>query len=584
VPRLAGWLAVTVAAGVLPVPPLQAAPAFFPASQIAVGMTGVGKTVVLGTRVAEFDVTVLGVLRNAGPAGDLVLFRASGPTIRNVGGLAAGMSGSPIYLHGRLAGAFSYTFPSVDPLVGLFTPIEDMMKVLPGARGAVPVRGRVLVVSPVRIAGRIIRRVALSPGDFPTPPSDMLVAAPAATPLFVAGLGTGAQETLAQILQPMGVVPVAGSGPVSLPPSLPLEPGSAIGVALMQGDVSAYAIGTLTYRDGDRILAFGHPFTDVGHSSYLLTNAAIFQTIRGLQRNIKVGAAGAVVGTVSEDRPAAIGGTVGVLPRMFGVRVRVTDADAGTSRRFVFQAVPSKELAPALVTLAAQAAVERTLNRSGEGTAHVRVTVRGRALDQPIVRDNLFYSGSDIASQSLTEIPQALHLAFDNDFADVDPTDMEIDVSVTGQRETATITDVEMPRDAVSSGGTVHVQATLRPFRGTPVTKEVDLPVPSDFPSGPALLIVRAGGAALPLAAPAAVLAIQSQGPGTARSLSDAITAFEKGEKNTDLVVELVSGTQRPATFGAPVRGPGRTSSTLATPWVLHGRSEAPILIGGGSR
>jgi hypothetical protein len=571
-----------MAVATVAVPPLAATPVLFPASEIAVGMTGVGKTVILGTRIAEFTVTVLGILRNAGPAGDLILFRASGPTMQSVGGLAAGMSGSPIYFHGRLAGAFSYSIPSVDPMVGLFTPIEDMLKVLPGARGTDAVRGRVRLFPPVRIAGRILRRVVLSPGAV-TPSSDTLVAVPAVTPLFVAGLGATAQAALAEVLRPMGVVPMQGSGPVSLPASFPLEPGSAIGVALMQGDVAAYAIGTLTYREGDRILAFGHPFTDVGRASYLLTNAAIFQTIRGNQRNIKVGAAGAVVGTISEDRPAAIGGTVGVLPRVFGVRVRVTDADAGISRRFAFQVVSNKELAPALVTLGAQAAVERALNRSGEGTAQVRMVLRGRALDQPIVRENIFYSGSDIASQGLAEVPKALTLAFDNDFTDVDPTDMEIDISVTGQRETATITDVEMPKDVVAAGGTVPVRVTLRPFRGAPVTEETTLAVPSDFPAGPAMLVVRGGGTALP-SVPVAGLTVLSQGPGAARTLRDAIAAFEKSEKNTDLVIELISGAQRPANFGAPARGAGRTSSTLSTPWVLHGRSEALILIKGGSR
>jgi SpoIVB peptidase S55 len=573
-------ITVGLAAGLILTPPSSASLSFLPSSQITVGMTGVGKTVILGTKIIEFDVKVLGILRNAGPAGDLVLFRASGPALQDAGGLAAGMSGSPIYLGGRVAGAFSYSFQASDPTVGLFTPIEDMLKALPSAGGANSVRDGLYTIPAVRIAGRTIRRIAV--GSPAHRGSETLVAVPAATPLFVSGLGTGAQEALAEIFRPMGVIPTPGSGPVDLPASLPLEPGSAISVALMQGDVSAYALGTLSYRDGDRILAFGHPFMDLGRASYLLTNATIFQTLRGTQRNIKVGAAGTVVGMISEDRPAAIGGTVGMLPRVFGVRVHVTDADAGISRRFAFQVVSNKDLAPALVSLGAQTAVERTLDRSGAGTAQVRVVLRGRALDHPIVRENLFYSGSDIATRALAEVPQALHLAFDNDFADVNPTDLDIDVSVTGQRQTATITDVEMGHDPVSPGGTLHVRVTLRPFRGSPLTEDVDLDVPSDFPPGPAMIVVRAGGA-LPQALPVGgVAALPSQGTGAARSLIDAITAFERGEKNTDLVIDLVSGAQRPASFGVSTRGPIRASSTRTTPWVLHGRTEAPILIAGG--
>src|SRR5689334_19578662 len=108
--RVARCSAVVILVGLMAAAPLAAAPPLIPASQIAPGMTGIGKTVILGTTISEFKVTVLGVLRNAGPAGDLVLFRASGPAIQAVGGLASGMSGSPIYIGGRLAGAFSYSF------------------------------------------------------------------------------------------------------------------------------------------------------------------------------------------------------------------------------------------------------------------------------------------------------------------------------------------------------------------------------------------------------------------------------------------------------------------------------------------
>ncbi len=577
-------LAAAMGAALIAVPPLAAAPALLPSSAIAVGMTGVGKTVILGTRVSEFQVRVLGILKNAGPAGDLILFRASGPALQSVGGLAAGMSGSPIYLGGRLAGAFSYTFQATDPTVGLFTPITDMLKDLPPRPAAVRA-ARTYAVAPFWLDGRTIRRIAVAPSPTAAAQAsraDTLVAVPAATPLFVSGFGEAERDALAQVLAPMGVVPMEGSGAVSLPPSLLLEPGSAIGVGLMQGDISAYAIGTLTYRDGGRILAFGHPFTNVGRASYLLTNATIFQTVRGQERNLKVGAAGAIVGTISEDRPAAIGGTIGLFPRVFGVRIRVADADAGAVRRFNFQVVTSKEIAPVLVMLGAQEAIERALNRSGEGTAQVRMVLRGRALPHPVVRENLFYSGSDVASRALAEVPQAMRLLFDNDFTEVGPSDMEMEVRVTGQQETAVITDVVMPTGPVSPGGALRVRVTLRPFRGTPKTQDVTLAVSADFAPGPALLAVRAGGAALPSPAFGAVPS-PAPAQGSPRTLNEAITAFELGEKNTDVVIELVGSAQRPGASG--LAGPlSRASSTWTTSWVLRGRFQAPILVEGGPR
>ncbi len=574
------------------VPPLAAAPPVLPASQITVGMTGTGRTVILGTRVAEFQVRILGVLRNAGPAGDLILFRASGPAIQSVGGLAAGMSGSPIYLGGRLAGAFSYTFQAADPMVGLFTPISDMLKDLP-ARIAGPVP-QTHAVTPFELDGRTITRITVAgtAAHRAASASDTVVAVPAATPLFVSGMNDTAQETLTRLFAPMGVVPMQGSGPVNLPASLRLEPGSAIGVGVMQGDISAYAIGTLTYMDGSRILAFGHPFTDVGHARYLLTNAAIFQTVRGQQRNMKVGAAGSVVGTISEDRPAGIGGTVGLFPRLFGVRVRVSDADApregeqtgaGAARQFSFQVVTSKEIAPTLAMLGAQTAIERALNRSGEGTARVRMVLRARGLPHSVERTNIFYSGNDIAQRALAEVPQAMHLLFDNDFADVGPTDMEIDVRVTGQQETATITDVAMPTTPITPGSTLRVGVTLRPFRGSPKTQEVELNVPADFPPGPALLVVRAGGA-LPSTSPLSPVLSQTQSQGAPQTLGDAVTAFERGERNTDVVIELAGSAAPRAPAAGSAGGLTRVSGTGTTSWVLRGRFQSPVMIEGKPR
>jgi SpoIVB peptidase S55 len=572
-------LAVLTAVGLSTSPPLHASPQVLPSSEITVGMTGVGRTVTLGTRVVEFQVRVLGVLKNAGPAGDLILFRASGQALQSVGGLAAGMSGSPIYLGGRLAGAFSYSFQATDPFVGLFTPIEDMLKDLPPVTSAHRPGPRTFTIAPVWLGGRTISRITVAgAGAEPAPRPDAPIAVPAATPLFVSGLGAPALESLGRILEPMGILPMQGSGPADLPTSLPLEPGSAIGVGLMQGDISAYAIGTLTYRDGNRILAFGHPFADVGPSRYLLTNATIYQTIRGVARNLNVGAAGAVVGTISEDRPAAIAGTIGRYPRVFGVRVQVADADAGLSKRFSFQVITSKELAPALIMMGAEQAIERALNRSGEGTAQVRMVLRGRELADSIVRENLFYSDTDIAQLALAEVPQAMRLMFDNDFADVGPSDMEMNVRVTRHQQTAAVTDAEVDKTRVSAGDALTVRVKVRPFRGASRVEEVTLTVPADFPPGPATLIVRAGGIT-PLPPSLAGALLSNQALGASRTLTEAITAFEKGEKNTDVIVELVGAA--PRLSSAVAGGPTRPTVARTTPWVLRGRFQIPLVIGG---
>jgi len=583
--RLAALLAtVALVAFLIPAPALSSqGTALFPESAIRVGMTGVGKTVFVGTRVSDFQVRILGILHNGGPAGDLVLFRASGGAISSVGGLAAGMSGSPVYLGGRLAGAFSYSLEGSDPMVGLFTPVEDMMRDLPSA-ATVPVGAKTAEIAPVDVAGTMVHRitVAASSAGAPRPGPGALVAVPAVTPLFVSGLGAREQAALAQFFAPMDVIPMVGGSSIDLPVSLPLDPGSAISVAVMRGDIGQYAVGTLTYRDGDRILGFGHPFTNVGSSNYLLTNASILQIVRGTDRNIKIGAAGPGVGIVSEDRPAAIAGMVGRLPRMFGVRVLVTDGETGAARRFTFQVVPDKVLVPTLVTLGAQGVIERALNRSGAGTADVRMILRARGLDTPIVRVNRFFSSSDIAARALTETSAAMRLLFDNDFTDLVPTDVEMDVQVTRRQETAVIAAADVAERSIPGGATIHVHVTIRPFRGEAIAKDVALAVPATFVPGPALLVIRAGvGVETDTAAPAAAGGTPGNltpPPETARTLPEAVDAFEHQEEHTDLVVELVGGREAP-TDAAAGPGAGRPVASATTPWVLAGRIQVPILI-----
>mgnify|MGYP001424815550 CR=1 FL=1 len=573
----------TLGVGMIPTPG-AAAPAIMPSRAIAAGMTGVGKTVIIGTSVVQFNVRVLGLLHNAGPGGDLVLFRASGPVIQSVGGIAAGMSGSPIYLQGKLAGALSYTFAASDPMVGLFTPIEDMLRMLPAAAHAG--RPGAYALAPTRLDGRTVRRVIIpawgAHSSAPRGAGDALVAVPAVTPLFVSGIGGAGLETLTHALAPMGLTPVAGGSEANVPASLPLEPGSAIGVALLKGDIAAYAIGTMTYRDGNRMLAFGHPFTGIGPVSYLLMNATILQVVQGQQQNIKIGAVGLPVGIISQDRPAGIGGTIGVMPRMFGVHVHVTDGDSGVGHDFNFQVIPSTLIAPLVVPVGSQGAIERALNRSGPGTATVRMVLYGRDLPKPVVRENMFYGASGIAGRALAELPQAMNLLFDNDFKDVGPTAIDLDVRVTATQQTATIVEAEGPHDPVAPGDTVHVRVTVRPFRAAPQTQDVALVIPANAVAGPATLVVRAGGTGLPGggASGMAVSAQAGQGAGP-RTLADAIKAFETGDKNTDVVVELMGGV--PPRTGTAGAAPAKPSGQWTTPWVVHGRVQLPVVIKGGT-
>ena len=240
------------------------------------------------------------------------------------------MSGSPIYLGGRLAGAFSYSFQASDPFIGLFTPIEYMLRDLPQT-AAVP-SSRTVAIAPLRVAGQVIRHitVAASPRAVARPAPGTLVAVPADDAAVSVGARRRASRaSLAQLLEPMGVEPMAGGSSAALPPSIPLEPGSAIGVALLRGDIGGV-------RDRHADVSRRQPAGGLRPS----VHGPGAGELRADERDDLTDGARAVaehqgrrgrLGRRHDHGGPSGGGRrhVGVLPRLFGVVVRVTDAETG---------------------------------------------------------------------------------------------------------------------------------------------------------------------------------------------------------------------------------------------------------------
>ncbi len=563
-------LVVTLTAPLLSV---AAAPAWMPVADVRPGMRGVALTVVAGTKVESFDVQILEIVPGAGPAGDLILIRASGPLIARTGGIAAGMSGSPVYVNGRLVGAIGYGWAFADHSLGLVTPIETMLRALPSTRGERRPLGH-----PVQAGGRRIEGVAIvstlagaraaeaaAPG--------VAVMMPLARPLLMSAMGSRAAELLSAELGPLGVTPMQGAGTsTNIRPDI--VPGSAIGVQLVRGDLNIVSIGTMTYRDGDAILAFGHPFLNRGNTHYLLTAATIHGVIPSESFPFKIGSAGAPVGTVTEDRRSAIAGRLGVLPLMVGVRTRVTDADRGRLVTMTTQVLRDTQLGPVLTLASALEAIDRALDRVGEGTARVRITMRAQGLDGPLVRENVFYHARDIGAAAMLELPEALRLLFANEFVRTGPVDVAIDVEVGQRRQTAALIESALERPRVRQGETISVRVALRPFQGPVETRVVELAVPDGYPVGQVTVLIRAGGRPMPEQGLPSLL-IQEPFETTAGSAAEQLTAFADRERNTDLIVELIPGAAR---FPDVSAGAARTVRVrIPTPWVVRGRVQLSL-------
>ncbi|MEK7348422.1 MAG: SpoIVB peptidase S55 domain-containing protein, partial [Candidatus Eisenbacteria bacterium] len=238
----------------------------FPVDSIRAGMVGIGYTVFQGTRIDTFSVSIVGVLKSYRPRGSLIMARAMNPFLEKTG-IIAGMSGSPIYVNGRLIGALSYTWGFLkEPLAGI-TPIEEMLDILPGPSGRPPNADS----DDERLgsaegtgegAGGATLGATLGGAPSEGPLADAM--RPIGTPVVLSGFTPEAVRFLDPLLRDRGMIAVPGGAPTSSGSCDSLIPGSAVGVLLVRGDWNAAAIGTVTYRDRDRLLAFGHPFTSMG--------------------------------------------------------------------------------------------------------------------------------------------------------------------------------------------------------------------------------------------------------------------------------------------------------------------------------
>lgn len=518
-------LAVLAVLLVLPLVFAYASPEILPVDQITPGMKGVAKTVVSGTAIEEFDVEVLGILKDKGPAGDLILVRTSGDLIDRTGGIAEGMSGSPVYIDGKLVGAIAYGWSLTDHKIGMVTPIADMLKLwdLPDNRNKIPVDDTDW------LNGTGFKKLA--------------------TPLMVSGFGQPALSMLKDKLGPLNLVPYAvGDAPDGVQFG-PLEPGSAVGVQLVGGDVSIGALGTVTYAEGSKVLAFGHPFLKKGNVGYLMTNAYVFTTVNGLENSFKVGTTGELIGLINQDRGAAVAGEVGRYPSVIPMLITVQDNGLNRKEVSAVQIVQDEQLAPILAAATAFNATEKAMDRVGPGTAKVTFQITGRDLPGDVLtRENMFYSPANVGEMAVGEFLDAMSLIANNQYHPVDIMDVKVNITMDEERRTAAIISAKAGEMTVKPGQKVDITVKLKPFRGVPVTQVVPFTVPKDQPEGTMMLEVRGGGLI-----PLSQLLLRRQGldedlfkPNKKKnkSFEKILKEFSQNDRNNDIVVDILDMTQ----------------------------------------
>lgn len=503
----------------LPVSLGQAAPEFMPVDEIKPGMQGIGKTVVSGTKLEEFGVEVLGIMKNKGATGDLILVRTYGDVIDRTGGIAQGMSGSPVYINNKLVGAVAYGWSLTDHKIGMVTPIEDMLKLWD-----MPDHYNITPTAQEQIPGF----------------EEM------ATPLMVSGFSEHALSMLKDKLKPLNLAPYGvGESPTTINFD-PLEPGSAVGIEMVRGDVSIGALGTVTYVEGDKVLAFGHPFLKKGNVGYFMTNAYIFTTISGLENSFKVGTVGEAIGMINQDRGSGVAGKIARYPAIVPVWIEVEDKGTGKKQEAAVQVVQDEQLFPTLSAATVFNVIDKTIDRIGPGTAKVSFEISARNMPgETIKRENMFYSPGNIGEAAVGEFFDAMSMLASNQYNSVDIMDVKVNVTVDEERRTADIVEAHTQNVTAKPGETIDIAVNLKPYRGETITRIVPFTIPMDQPEGSLTLEVRGGGMVpiLQLLAKGQIfdeeLIMLNKSKDKNKKFADMIKEFIVRDRNNDIVVEI---------------------------------------------
>ena len=427
-----------------------AAPDIFPLKDVRAGQHGVGRTVFSGTKVEEFQVEVLGVLENLGPRQSIILARLSGGPLANTG-VMQGMSGSPVYIDGKLLGAVALSFPLSKEAIAGIRPIEDMLHVNP--------------LPPRQIAAATPRRPFVA-GDARLEEI--------ATPVSFTGFTAAALEHFAPQLRQMGLDPRQGvSGGGAIPDRLgdprQLEPGSMISVQLISGDMTVGADGTVTAIDGDRVYAFGHRFLDEGSTDLPFARAEVLALMPNLSSSFKISMAREWMGSITSDRDTAVSGLTGRQASLIPVQIRV---GANTYR---MRLVQDRVMTPLLMQMAVFSAIDSTERSVGGQTYSVRGQLDFEG--GPVRVDDVYSGDVGVAVIASAGIGSPIAFALQSGFDALKLKSVSLDVAPVERRSQQQVVDLMAAR-TVRPGEDLELTVVMSGANGQESARRVKYRVP----------------------------------------------------------------------------------------------------------
>jgi SpoIVB peptidase S55 len=555
--RLAPFAGVALAASVL----LYGAAPTMDIADIKPGMTGIGRTVFDGTHVEEFKVNIIGVLENViGTHRNLILAKLEGGPLANTG-VIAGMSGSPVYIDGKLIGAVSYSLGSFpkEPIAGI-TPIAEMTDSA-AVTDIRPAGAKVHLEFPLTRDGltAAFRKALNWNRPFADRPSDAqftgvsalglsgdqlgTLMRPIATPLAMSGFDPEVADLLGSAFRDQGFIPsgaAAGGARIGeMAYSGPLKPGDAVGVMLVGGDLQLGATGTVTHIDGDQVYAFGHPMYNLGPTEFPMTRAYVYTVLPSLFSSMKLSSVGEVIGTVVQDRATAIGGRLGPGPRMIPVELTL-ESKRAPSRTFRFNVVNDQLLGP----LMAYASVLNTLNSYERQYGATTFQIRGsaRVKQHEAIEFNNLISGDQAAMNAAAYLIAPITYLLGNEYEKVDLEGVDITIGTTEEPKTATLERVWLDDPRPRAGKSVPLKVLFRTYRGDDIVRTLPIDIPANATGSLSVLV--SDGARLGQAEQREARTAQP------RSVDLVIKSLNKARRNNTLYVKLLG-----SNAGAVVNG-----------------------------
>jgi hypothetical protein len=486
---------------------------FFKIEDLRPGMKGIGKTCFHGTSPEEFQVEILGVLHGVNPGASAVLAKFSGGSLEKTG-IFEGMSGSPVYIEGKLLGAVAFSYSFAKEAIGGITPITQMVDTFEqglnlSSGGAAVINKSNLWNFRLPLPSRQEPSKALPMIPAEIRPQPILAASgghaliPIATPLSLGGFDAETLKVFAPQFRAMGMSILQGGGGTTNPKtaqeleSTPLEAGSNIVIPLVRGDLDVSAGGTVTYVDGNHLYAFGHGMFELGFTELPMFKANAITVFPSLESSFKILETGEMAGTIRQDRGMGIYGLVGEKPRMIPLSIHLTTS-RGMKKELKYELARDPFLTPLLVNLTIYNSIIATERAEGYSTLRVigKINIKGQ---QDVVLDNRFSSDSNAPSSASLSIAVPVNYLMAAGYKNLDLQNIDLNISSQESDEAAVLDSMRSGRTEVRAGESLDLELSWKKINGEVIRQTYPVKVPANASPGELTMLVADGSTIMTL-------------------------------------------------------------------------------------